>query len=77
MPLTPSVKKALRSSERKRVHNLRVKRVYKIALKQARQDLKKIPLAYSQLDMAAKKGVIHKNKAARLKSRLAKRANKK
>ncbi len=30
--------------------------------------------AYSELDKAAKKGVIHKNKASRLKSRLAKLA---
>lgn len=30
--------------------------------------------AYSELDKAAKKGVIHKNKASRLKSRLAKMA---
>lgn len=28
--------------------------------------------AYSELDKAAKKGIIHKNKASRLKSRLAK-----
>ncbi|MBM4401741.1 MAG: 30S ribosomal protein S20 [Candidatus Cloacimonetes bacterium] len=37
------------------------------------ETLKKIlTKAHSELDKAAKKGVIHKNKAARLKSRLAK-----
>ena len=37
------------------------------------ETLKKMLIrVYSELDKAAKKGVIHKNKAARLKSRLAK-----
>ena len=34
---------------------------------------KKIDLAYRELDIAAKKNVIHKNRASRLKSRLAKK----
>lgn len=33
-----------------------------------------LPVAVKRIDKAAKKGVIHKNAAARLKSRLAKRA---
>ena len=37
------------------------------------QQLKKTRLAVSQLDKAAAKGIIHKNKAARDKSRLMKR----
>ncbi|KXK10161.1 MAG: 30S ribosomal protein S20, partial [candidate division WS6 bacterium OLB21] len=36
-------------------------------LKQTKSSL---PKAYSQIDMAAKKGVIHKNTASRYKSRL-------
>ena len=35
-----------------------------------------LPTAASSLDVAARKGVLHKNTAARLKSRLAKGANK-
>lgn len=44
------------------------------AVKTARKEktAKAVRLAYSALDKAAKKKVIHKNKAARLKSRLMK-----
>ncbi|MDO9390873.1 MAG: 30S ribosomal protein S20 [bacterium] len=35
-----------------------------------------LPNAYSQIDKAAKKGVLHKNTAARMKSRLAKAVKK-
>jgi small subunit ribosomal protein S20 len=35
-----------------------------------------LPLAYSQIDKAAKKGVLHRNTAARMKSRLAKTVKK-
>ena len=31
---------------------------------------KALPMAYKQLDKAAKKNILHKNKASRLKSRL-------
>lgn len=42
------------------------------AVKAARKQptVKTVALAYSRIDRAAKKGVIHKNKAARLKSKL-------
>ncbi len=35
----------------------------------------KLPLVASMIDKLAKRGVIHKNKAANLKSKLAKKAN--
>ena len=35
-----------------------------------------LPSAYSQIDKAAKKGVLHKNTAARMKSRLARAVKK-
>lgn len=35
-----------------------------------------LPLAHSQIDKAAQKGVLHKNTAARMKSRLAKAVKK-
>ena len=38
--------------------------------------LEKLAKAYRELDIAAKKNVIHKNKASRLKSRLAKSVKK-
>lgn len=50
----------------------------KAALKKAKEKptKKNLALAYSAVDRAVKKKVIHQNKAARLKSRLAKMAAK-
>lgn len=78
MPITKSAKKALRVSQRKAVINRRIREKVRLALKTAREDLskKQIEKAYSVLDRAAKKNVIHKNKAARLKSRLMAKAKK-
>lgn len=78
-----SALKRIRSSARRRVQN----RVYKsrtrtekkkaLQLLQSGSDpkaaLEQTRLAVSQLDKAAAKGVIHKNNAARQKSRLMKR----
>lgn len=74
MPVSFSAKKALRRDQRRRQINLKIKEKYKLALKKARKSRTKKTLkeAYSLLDQAAKKRVIHKRKAARLKSRLAK-----
>lgn len=74
MPVTKSAKKAFRRDQRRTIMNKKVKEAIKEALKKARKSptKKTIALASSALDKAAKKKVIHKNKAARLKSRLAK-----
>lgn len=81
MPNTKSAKKAMRSSARKRVYNLRSKTKFKDAIKIVRKSIegnnlmeaeKNLRLAFSALDKSAKKGVIHKNTASRKKSRLAK-----
>jgi len=81
MPLTKSAKKALRVDRANRLINDQTRNKVKSALKAARlaiaagdKDAKtKIDAAYRELDLAAKKNVIHKNKASRLKSRLAKK----
>jgi len=75
MPISKSAKKALRSSQKKRIKNLRIKKAYKLVLKKlTKAKSKEQPIllsqAFSALDKAAKKKVIHPNKAARLKSRL-------
>jgi small subunit ribosomal protein S20 len=78
MPLTSSAKKALRIDRAKKETNDLTRHKIKSALKAARLAIvagdkgatKKIDLAYHELDLAAKKNVIHKNKASRLKSRL-------
>lgn len=80
MPITTSAKKALRSSGRKRVYNIRrmdalrtgVKAVKKIATVTGGDTASALSLAYKAIDKAAKRGVIKKNAASRKKSRLAK-----
>jgi small subunit ribosomal protein S20 len=82
MPNTKSAQKALRQSERKRVHNLRKKREllgvvkdYKkaVASGDEKSALDKLPVVYKKLDKAAKTHLIKKNTANRLKSRLTKK----
>lgn len=80
MPITSSAKKALRQNARRRVRNTVRKDAYKSAVKGCRALVaaKKIKEAegllaktYKALDKAAMGGSIAKNKASRLKSRLA------
>lgn len=81
MPITSSAKKALRQSKKRRERNIIKKDAYKGAVKTYRKLIAekkwedaagKLPAAYQSLDKAAKTNVIAKNKAQRLKSRLAK-----
>ncbi|MEA1929515.1 MAG: 30S ribosomal protein S20 [Patescibacteria group bacterium] len=80
MVITSSAKKAIRSSARKRVFNLRrlrtmrgsIKEVTKlVGEKKSKDAVSKLSMAYKAIDKAAKRGVIKKNTAARKKSRLA------
>ena len=82
---TKSGSKASKAQERKRVYNRVVRGKARTALRIAREaiasgDVEKTTstaaAAISSMDKAATKGVFHKNKAARLKSRLTKQANK-
>lgn len=73
MPRIKSAKKALRASERKRAHNVKIKENFKALVKKIKKGEKKdLSKVSSLLDKAAAKNVIHKKKAARLKSRLSK-----
>ncbi len=80
MALIKSAKKAIRSSGRKRVMNLRRKRVVHDTVAAARKTVgmdrtaqnEALKAAYKAIDKALKRGVIKKNTAARKKSRLAK-----
>ena len=84
MPLTSSAKKALKQDRTRRAINDLTRHKIKSAMKAARlaitagdKDAKvKIDAAYRELDIATKKNVVHKNKASRLKSRLAKKLSK-
>jgi small subunit ribosomal protein S20 len=76
MPIIASAKKRVRTTNKATVRNSKTKRSLKGALKVFTKSpsAKSISNVQSQLDRAAKKGVIHKNKAARLKSKAAKKA---
>jgi small subunit ribosomal protein S20 len=81
MAITRNAKKAIRTSARKRVFNVRRKRVLHDEVKTLQTFIKEgkkaeaekhLPTAYKAIDKAAKRGVIKANTAARKKSRLAK-----
>ena len=74
MPLTKQAIKKVRQDKRKTIYNVRVKKTYKQAVAAFRKNptAKDISAVFSKLDKAAKTNIIHKNKAARLKSRLSK-----
>ena len=71
MPNLPSAKKRLRQTAKKTLRNQIAKTRIKTELKKALSGQEN--LAVSVIDRAAAKGIIHKNAAARKKSRLAKR----
>ncbi len=74
MPVIQSAKKALRRDRRRAVVNKSLKNKIKEVLKKTRQNpnKKNLDLSFKILDRAAKKKIIHQNKASRLKSRLSK-----
>lgn len=77
MPNIKSAIKKVRKDKRRAAVNLRVKKRYKEAVKNARRkpSAENLKTAQRDLDKAAKKGVIKKGKAARLTSRLTKLAH--
>jgi small subunit ribosomal protein S20 len=76
LPNIKAAKKWALQSEKRRVRNLDVKTRLKTLVKKARgsAEASAVSRATSQLDKAATKGIIHPNKAARTKSRLARAA---
>lgn len=76
MPIIKSAKKRVRTAKKAAVRNSKTRRNLRNALKtfSASPSTKAHSAAQSHLDRAANKGVIHKNKAARLKKRAAARA---
>lgn len=80
MANTKSSEKRIRSNERKRERNQMYRSRVKTLIRKAEEVIfsgqpseEAIRLAMSTLDRAASKGVIHKNNAARRKSRLTKK----
>lgn len=84
MPNTKSALKNLRKSEKRRLRNKAVKSTTKTYIKKFLKLLESgkveeaqafLSEVYKRVDMAVSKGVFHKNKAARIKSRLAQKLN--
>lgn len=74
MPITKSAIKALRQTKRRTAKNKAWKEKLKTAIKKAEKEKNKetISYAFKIADKSAKVGIIHKNKAGRLKSKLSK-----
>lgn len=86
MPNNASAKKRMRQEIKRRAHNRSIKSLVRTQINKARVAIatptvgsddasEAVRKAVSELDRAAKKGVIHKNNAARRKSRLMKQLN--
>lgn len=85
MPNSRSAAKRMRQEQKRRLHNRSIKSAVKTEITKARNAIASgvdpevaeaaVRAAVSALDRAAKKGVIHKNNAARRKSRLMKLFN--
>lgn len=86
MPNIKSVKKDVIKSRKNHLRNISAKSAMKTYIKKARTAIdahgeanvtqEAIRLACKSIDKTAERGIIHKNQAARRKSRLMKRANK-
>ena len=79
MPVKRAAIKALRQNRKRHAHNVAVKSDVRKTVKEARRLLatkdkanatEAIKIAVKKLDRAAQKGILKKNTAARLKSRL-------
>lgn len=71
MPITKSAKKSLRVSQKRRAQNLKRETALQKAARTAND--KNLNEVISLIDKAAKTNLIHRNKASRLKSQLAKK----
>lgn len=74
MPVIKSAKKKLRKDIKRKLANDKIRKSLAKTLKQVRKspNEKLLALSMKAVDKASKKNIIHKNKAARIKSRLAK-----
>jgi ribosomal protein S20 len=76
MPIIKSAKKRVKVAKKATIRNSKTKRSLKSALKSfiAKPEAKTHSAAQSNIDKAVKKGIMHKNKAARLKKQAAAKA---
>jgi len=78
MPIIKSAKKQVSSSARRRTMNLARRKANRETVKAAlaTPSMDNLKAAFKAVDKSAKQGIIHKNKASRIKSRLARTAAK-
>lgn len=76
MPIIKSAKKRVKTAKKATIRNSKTKRSLRVALKAfvKSPSSKSASSVQSNIDKSAKKGVIHKNKASRLKKQAAARA---
>lgn len=74
MPVTKSAKKKLKKDKKRTKENKKIENLFKSAIGKAQKSKteKIVKNAIKLIDKAKKKNIIHKNKAARLKSKLSK-----
>jgi len=74
MPIIKGSKKALRQNKKKRLLHNGAKALYKneLNLFKKSKDPKKVSVLFSLVDKLSKNGIIHKNKANRLKAQISK-----
>lgn len=76
-----ATKKDVRQAEKRRDRNRYYGKTTRNAIRDLKENKEKagytegLPLVASMIDKLAKRGIIHKNKAANLKSKLTRRAN--
>ena len=84
MPITKTAKKQVRKDVKRRLHNRSIRSLCRtnvikagrlITLGELEAAREAVTIAFSSLDKAAEKGVIHPNNAARRKARLMKKLN--
>src|SRR5258708_6468549 len=75
MPVIKSAKKKLRQDKKRQIENKKIRDLLKKVVKEATKNAtdKTVRQAFSVIDKSAKKHLIHKNKAAHLKSSLSKK----
>lgn len=74
MPLLKHAKKKLKQDKVRTIRNKKVKNAFKLSVKKAKEGAseKTVSAAFKAVDKAVKKNLIHKNRAARMKSSLSK-----
>ncbi len=81
MPTHKSAEKRVRQNEKRKLHNKYYAKSMRTAVKKLRNTAEKpeaekqLPRVSAMLDKLAKKNIIHKNKAANLKSKLTRHVN--